>query len=134
MRGSSDTITLRFPRETEYLPLLRLILGGIGVRKNLSLDAVDDIQLAVDNLIAEDRNSIDDLSMTVVLEEQALRISLGRLRSADLYNTLRRGEVPESAQDRCLDVCLLLRSLVNSYEVQELSQGMFAVEMLRRTE
>lgn len=134
MRGSPDIITLRFPRETEYLPVLRLILGGIGVRKNLSLDAVDDIQLAVDNLIAEDRNSIDDLSMTVVLEEQALRISLGRLRSADLYNTLRRGEVPESAQDHCLDVCLLLRSLVNSYEVKDLSQGMFAVEMLRRTE
>jgi len=134
LSSALDKVTLRFSRKPEFLPLLRLILGGIGARANLSFDAVDDIQLAVDNLIAEDRGASGDLSMCVVLEQRAIRILVGELANSDLYDTLKLGEVPEGAVDRCVDVCLLLRSLVDSYEVLESDGGLFAVEIMRRME
>jgi hypothetical protein len=132
MAASGDTVTLRVPREGAYLPLLHMVLGGIAIRRDLSFDDLDDVQLAVDNVMAEDDGVQEDLTMTVVVGDDALTIRLAPLSNPDLHETLRLGQVPAGAEGRCLDVCLLLRSLVDHYELQDLDQGSFAVEMRKR--
>jgi hypothetical protein len=132
MAAPGDTVTLRVPRERAYLPLLRMVLGGIASRQDLSFDDLDDVQLAVDNIVAEDEGTQQALTMTVTVDDDTLTIGLAPLSNRDLRETLRLGQVPPGAEGRCLDVCLLLRSLVDHYELQDLDQDSFAVAMRKR--
>jgi hypothetical protein len=78
MAASGDTVTLRVPRERTYLPLLHMVLGGIAIRQDLSFDDLDDVQLAVDNVVAEDDGAQQELTMTVTVDDDALTIRPAR--------------------------------------------------------
>jgi len=103
-----------------------MVLGGIASRRELSFDALDDLQLAVDSLIAEDGGR-EPLTMTVAIQTEGLTVTLYPLQGPDLRETLRLGAVPAGAH--CMDVCVLLRSLVDGYGVRDLESGEFAVDM-----
>lgn len=124
-----DKISLQVPKDDAFLPLLHMVLGGIGLRHDLSFDALDDVQLAVDNILAEDDSRGGELTVDVVVGDTYLDISLGALRDRDLEYMLRQGEVPPGAEDRCIDVCVLLRSLVDDYKVRDLGDGLYAVDI-----
>ena len=47
-----DTITLTIPAERRFLGVVNLVLGGLGSRLDLSFERVDDLQLAVDSVLA----------------------------------------------------------------------------------
>lgn len=125
----ADSVRLEVPRETGFLSLLHLVLGGIGIRRSLSFDDLDDLQLAVDNVLAEDTPAGGVLSMAVTISEQALAVRLEPLRNRDLRMTLAQGAVPPEAQGRCIDICLLLRSLVDEYSVSDLDDGVYALDL-----
>ena len=40
------------PPRTEFIALLRTVIGGVATRMELSLDAIDDLRLAVDETMA----------------------------------------------------------------------------------
>lgn len=124
-----ETVTLTVPHDGGFRNLFHMILGGIALRRNLSLEVLDDLQLAVDNILAEDKTPAGQISMSVGLGEDALEISVGPLTASDLRETLVHGAVPAQAVDRCLDVCLLLRSLVDDFGVRDLGAGSFAVDL-----
>ena len=42
----SDEITLTIPRERDFLSVAHLVLGGVGVRLNLTYEVLEDLQLA----------------------------------------------------------------------------------------
>ena len=46
-----DTITLTLPPEREFQRVAHLVLGGLAVRLNLTLEALEDLQLALDGLL-----------------------------------------------------------------------------------
>ena len=94
MAAPGDTVTLRVPRDAAYLPLLHMVLGGIAIRQDLSFDDLDDVQLAVDNIVAEDDGTQQALTMTVTVEDDTLTIRLAPLSNHDLHETLRLGQVP----------------------------------------
>jgi hypothetical protein len=125
----ADSVRLDVPRETGFLPLLHLVLGGIGIRRSLSFDDLDDLQLAVDNVLAEDSPPSGHVSMAVSISEQALGVRLEPLRNPDLRMTLAQGQVAPEAQGRCIDICLLLRSLVDEYLVSDLGDGAYALDL-----
>lgn len=127
--GVVDKISLQVPKDAAFLPLLHMVLGGIGLRHDLSFDALDDVQLAVDNILAEDASMGGELTVDVVVGDTYLDISLGTLRDKDLEYMLRQGSVPPGAEDRCIDVCVLLRSLVDDYKVRDLGEGLYAVDI-----
>jgi hypothetical protein len=47
-----DRITLSVPSQIEFHGTLRLVLGGIGARTQLSYEQVSELQLAVETLVA----------------------------------------------------------------------------------
>jgi len=51
----TDEIRLTIPRSQEYLSVARLVLGGIGIRLNLTLETLEDLQLALDAILERDR-------------------------------------------------------------------------------
>ncbi|GAB4250952.1 MAG: hypothetical protein Kow00129_11840 [Thermoleophilia bacterium] len=128
MSAPGDSVTLEIPRERDFIPILHMVLGGIGLRRNMSFDALDDLQLAVDSLLDEDQVEGDGvLALNVEMSEDSVHIRLEGLRNPVLRATLEEGKVPAGAQNRCLDVCVLLRSLVDVFSVQGTDGPTFAV-------
>lgn len=125
----ADSVRLDVPREAGFLPLLHLVLGGIGIRRSLSFDDLDDLQLAVDNVLAEDTPPSGFLSMAVTVSERAIEVRLEPLRNPDMRATLAQGQVSPEAEGRCIDICLLLRSLVDDYLVSDLGDGAYALDL-----
>jgi hypothetical protein len=122
-------VILQLPRDRAFLPLLHMVLGGIGLRHDLSFDALDDVQLAVDNILAEDPNPLGELSVDVAVGDGYLDISIASLEDRELEYQLREGRVRPGHESRCIDVCLLLRSLVDEYHVRDLEEGRYAVDI-----
>jgi len=82
-------------------------------------------------ILAEDVPPSGILSMAVTVSEDSVGIRLEPLRNRDLRATLLDGKVPAGAEGRCIDVCLLLRSLVDDYSIGDLSGDAYAVEILK---
>jgi hypothetical protein len=47
-----DRVTLSVPAEEEFFSLLRLVVGGIGSRSQLSYEQTNELQLAVESLVS----------------------------------------------------------------------------------
>ena len=48
----SDAVTLTVPHARSYYGVVRLVVGGLAARLDLSYDALDDVQVALDTLLA----------------------------------------------------------------------------------
>jgi hypothetical protein len=48
---TEDTITLRLPPDPELLGVALLVVGGLGVRLNLTIESLEDLELAVESLL-----------------------------------------------------------------------------------
>jgi anti-sigma regulatory factor (Ser/Thr protein kinase) len=48
---SGDTITLTLPRGQEFWRVALLVVGGLAVRLNLTLESLEDLQIAVESLL-----------------------------------------------------------------------------------
>ena len=51
---SSDIVVLRAPRGKGTLPVMRVVIGGVASRHALSVDRLDDVELAVETLFREE--------------------------------------------------------------------------------
>jgi hypothetical protein len=75
-----DTITLTIPAERRYLGVVNLVLGGLGSRLDLSFERVDDLQLAVDSVLAQgDPSLAGTLTVEIDVEEPRLVVRVGPL-------------------------------------------------------
>jgi serine/threonine-protein kinase RsbW len=50
LRTAAPDVTLRFPAEPEYVGVARLTAAAVAVRAGLSIDEVDDVRIAVDEM------------------------------------------------------------------------------------
>ena len=119
----SDEITLTIPREREFLSVAHLVLGGVGVRLNLTFDILEDLQLALDAILERDREPGD---ITI-----ALRVGMNTIEAA--VGPLRDGVQSELARESGEEVGLrrILDTLVDSVEVE--SRGGACWVKLRKT-
>jgi hypothetical protein len=75
-----DTIVLTVPAERRFLGVVNLVLGGLGSRLDLSFERVDDLQLAVDSVLAQgDPSHTDALTVEVDVEATRLVLRVGPL-------------------------------------------------------
>jgi hypothetical protein len=51
MRQVADEVTLTLPREPEFQRVAHLVLGGLAVRLNLTIENLEDMQIALDSLL-----------------------------------------------------------------------------------
>ncbi len=128
-----DTVTLTLPRGAGYLALLHLVLGGIALRKDLSFDDLDDVQLAVDSILAEDPGRVGDVEMKVSLEEEGLRIRLAAFSNQSMKASLGGSSRSPAPEPQHLDMGVLLESLCDSFVVEDLRGDCYAIELWKRT-
>jgi anti-sigma regulatory factor (Ser/Thr protein kinase) len=119
----SDEIILTIPRSREYFSVAHLVLGGIGVRLNLTIETLEDLQLAVDAILERDREP-GDVTISVRLRPDEIETEVGPLRD---------GVRDELARERDEEVGLgrILDTLVDDVETEERDGRLFV--RLRKT-
>jgi antitoxin (DNA-binding transcriptional repressor) of toxin-antitoxin stability system len=71
-----DEIRLTLPREPRFYPVAHLVLGGIGSRLELTVDGLDDLRLALDNLLERARSG-GEVTIAVRLDGGTLITKIG---------------------------------------------------------
>jgi len=126
----SDTVVLRVPSSRASIPLLRLVIGGVAARMNVGVDQLDDLQLAVETLVVEERSYVGDLVLEVTVKDRGLFLCLDGLRNQDVRDLLLDdARTRQTSAQPVINVRTLLDSLVDAFAVIDQHDGGFAVQM-----
>jgi hypothetical protein len=75
-----DVITVTVPAEHRFLGVLNLVLGGLCARLDFPYEQVDDLQLAVDSVLAPGRPDGAEVTLEAeVVRERGLVLRIGPL-------------------------------------------------------
>jgi hypothetical protein len=107
----ADEVTLTLPREPEFQRVAHLVLGGLAVRLNLTIENLEDMQIALDALLdREDGNGTHAITVRMSPTDSSLVTVVGPF-SGELLD-----EVDRDAGDE-LGLRRVLESTVDEVEV-----------------
>jgi hypothetical protein len=129
---TQDIVSLRTPRGSRALPVMRVVLGWVASCHDLPLDRLDDVQLAVETLCAEEPEEGGELSLALTMVQGQLTVRLEGLQNHLVKANLLATDVFRPCEGCRLDVSLFLGALVNAYRVVADQSDSFAVEMTKR--
>jgi hypothetical protein len=121
----SDEITLTIPREREFLSVAHLVLGGVGLRLNVTFETLEDLSLALDAILERDREP-GDVTISLLVGENTIEAAVGPLRDG-VRSELARESGEEVGLRRILD------TLVDGVEVEN-RDGASWVRLLKTVE
>src|SRR5690348_3391925 len=75
----TDEITLTLPREPDFHRVAHLVLGGLAVRLDLTIENLEDLQLALDALLDRTEADAGDVTVRMRLHEGELETLVGPL-------------------------------------------------------
>jgi len=119
----SDEVRLTLPAEEDFRPIAHLVVGGFGVRVDLTFADLDDLQVALEALLGC-RDDDGDIVITINAGEGAVRASVGPF-AAGALDSLERDDAP-------LGLRRVLETVCDSYEIEERDGGSW-VELSKRT-
>jgi hypothetical protein len=107
----ADEVTLTLPREPEFQRVAHLVLGGLAVRLNLTIETLEDMQIALDSLLGrEDGDRPQSITVRMSPTDSSLVTVVGPLGSEVL------DEIDRDAGDE-LGLRRVLESTVDEVEV-----------------
>ena len=71
-----DEIVLTIPRERQFYGVAHLVLGGLGSRLNLTLEHLEDLQLGLDSLLAQ-QDGQEDVTLRIRVLDGAIETEIG---------------------------------------------------------
>jgi len=96
----TDEITLTIPSEREFHDVAHLVLGGLALRLDLTLENLEDLQIAVDAILDRAGDAGDDVTVTMSMDGDVVH---GRIGPVDLGDELTRDEGEALGLRRVLD-------------------------------
>jgi len=75
----TDEITLTLPRAPEFQRVAHLVLGGLAVRLNLSVETLEDLQLAYEAVLDRLDPEAGDITVQMMLRNGDLETRIGPL-------------------------------------------------------
>jgi hypothetical protein len=75
-----DEITLTIPRDRALYSVAHLVLSGLGIRLNLTIEHLEDLQLAVDAVLERSREDEEHVTIAVTVSDGQLETRIGPLR------------------------------------------------------
>ena len=120
----SDRIELTTPVGRAWDPVIRLVLGGIGDRLDLGFDELDDLQLAVERLLAEARFA-DRVTLSFEILERSVRVRIGPILTGAVAEAL-QGPPAKPGE---LTLGRILQTVVDSYGVEQVEDGHMVVRL-----
>jgi hypothetical protein len=106
-----DEITLTMPRDREFFSVAHLVLGGVGIRLNLTIETLEDLQLAIDAILERDHEP-GDVTIALRLNDQTIETEVGPFGDG-VRRELEQGGAEEVGLRRILD------TLVDEVEITQ---------------
>ena len=106
----TDEITLTLPREPEFHRVAHLVLGGLAVRLDLTIENLEDLELALDSILGHTDPNAGDLTVRMTPRDGELETIIGPLTSKIL------DEIEREADDG-LGIRRVLESTVDDIHV-----------------
>jgi hypothetical protein len=106
----TDEITLTLPRDADFHRVAHLVLGGLAVRMDLTVENLEDLQIALDSILGRTELDAGDITVRMALRDGALETRVGPLPSKVLDEI-------EREQDNELSLRRVLDSTVDDVQV-----------------
>jgi anti-sigma regulatory factor (Ser/Thr protein kinase) len=122
---SGDLIVLTLPPERDFHRVVHLVLGGLALRLNLTLEVLEDLQLALDEIL-DSGASEHEVTVSMSVLPDAIEASVGPFPGQTVRRELERDSEGMSLR-RVLD------TVVDRVELRE-RDGSDWVELTKRIE
>ncbi len=125
----TDRINLEVPASLNALSTVRMVLGGLGARLDFSIDDLEDLYLATEELLraAMRAEGLERLRVEIELDGEELRLRTGLFSSPELKLAVQAAPQPEE----CLDLCTLLRSTMDEVSI-DVRDSAYSVVLVKR--
>jgi hypothetical protein len=120
-----ERIDLEAPLSGDFQAVVRLIIGGIAERVDFAFEEIDDLQLAVERLLAE-AGQVGSVQLSFEVGEASIRTRVGPLSEAAVAEALRDGDAPPPGH---LTLRRILGTVVDSFGVEDLGDGAIVVRL-----
>jgi hypothetical protein len=121
----TDQITLTMPRERPFFGVARLVLGGLATRLDVTVESLDELELALDGLLERRDGAAEVTVMLEVAGGNELHASVGPFEAESLRAELARHDEESMTLGRLLD------AVVDGYEVTDQDDGAW-IELRKR--
>jgi anti-sigma regulatory factor (Ser/Thr protein kinase) len=85
----TDEITLTLPRDADFHRVAHLVLGGLAVRMDLTVENLEDLQIALDSILGRSELEAGDITVRMALRDGALETRVGPLPAKVLDEIVR---------------------------------------------
>lgn len=120
----SERVELEAPLDFAFQGVIRLIVGGIAEQAAFGFEAMDDLQLAIERLLAETGGD-GRVKISFELSDGAVRTRIGPLREQRLAAALQE----EDGHLGTLSLRRILSTVVDSFGVEEADEGEIVVRL-----
>ena len=124
MTEHQERIDLDAPLSGDFQAVVRLIIGGIAERVDFAFEEIDDLQLAVERLLAE-AGTVGSVQLSFEVGENSIRTRVGPLSEDKVATALRDGEAAPGE----LTLRRILQTVVDSFGVEEHADGQLIVRL-----
>jgi anti-sigma regulatory factor (Ser/Thr protein kinase) len=124
VRERGERIDLEAPLSGDFQAVVRLIIGGIAERVDFAFEEIDDLQLAVERLLAE-AGTVGSVQLSFEVGEDSIRTRVGPLSEDKVARALRDGEAAPGE----LTLRRILQTVVDSFGVDESEDGRIVVRL-----
>ena len=111
-----EEITVTIPRERPFGAVAGLVLGGVAARHDLTLDVLDDLQLALETLLDREDEAAGDVNVVLRVSGGAVDAAVGPFARATV------AELEQEADER-LGLRRLLSAVVDTVELTDRDSG-----------
>ena len=127
MTGQQERIDLEAPLSGDFQAVVRLIIGGIAERVDFAFEEIDDLQLAVERLLAE-AGTVGSVQLEFEVGDDGIRTRVGPLSERKVLEALQDGEgLPGQ-----LTLRRILQTVVDSFGVEEAEDDCIMVRLVNR--
>ena len=119
-----ERIDLEAPLSGDFQAVVRLIISGIAERVDFAFEEIDDLQLAVERLLAE-AGQVGSVQLSFEVGGRSIRTRVGPLSEAAVAEALRDGD----ARPGHLTLRRILGTVVDSFGVEDLGDGAIVVRL-----
>jgi len=120
---TAEEVRIVIPAEEDFRRLVHLVAGGLGSRLDVTYDDLEDIQVAVDAVLAL-RDDDGDLTVVFSAEPGIVRTEIGPFEAEALQAA--------EASDGGLDLQRVLETVCDTHEFESREDGAW-VELTKRT-
>ena len=119
---TADEIRLVIPAEEDFRPIAHLVTGGLAMRLDVTYDDLDDVQVAIETLLAL-RDDSGELVVSLSADDGVLHAALGPFPPEKVHPADSEGG---------LDLDRVLETVCDTHEFESREDGAW-VELTKRT-